>query len=749
MSQNESMNSRIDDCFVPSLTAGKWKISICQSLNEKTPDELSDKIPLNEKISVEKEFTVGLPHFTADNAVLSCYPPHGTSGDYSRQLPHIVLKDASLPWARTLPLPSTLKEKNNANAPWLALLVLKDSEIMESGSKKASDLLSRTDAIHLPIGSIRAKELDTVCSYICISRETAAEVIPSYQELSLLCHCRATDAENNPDVGQNKDGMTASILASRFPAASEPNITVHLVSLEGLEQYLKVSEPKKVSTFDKPVLLISLYHWSFETTAAASLSFSRLLSNCAKNSNGTDLRLRYPLQEDNQKSFAENDETKEILDRLQQGYVPMQYSVRTGEQSFAWYRGPLSPVKTHKWRPSEPFFSADSAMIYDENRGVFDLSLAAAWEAGRMASLADRTFSQKLLEIREAAQNLSDRLRNQISSNYFKETLPAQTDPDINAAELFQNLINDKLFQELANQNKIVQQQPYLEQNKDFQNPASEIKKYMEEKEIKEQLHQAISPLLPPVCDWLARLFLLGKVPFDYLLPNMELLPEESIRFFYLDETWISALMDGALSVGLDSSRQTKFSILTKEMIFENAMKALSILRRSQYKDTQPEDAWKPDSISGFLIRSKLTRYWPNIEMHAYDNDKPLCILRFEHLAGDLLFCMLDGIPNKVEFLEPADGFGYGYSSEDTLIIQGINPKDPKTYRKQIGDTDDSRIEINSFLNGTKMLDIWELAKHLVRRLNDSEKSNMSSGAMALQLELKRTAIIFESPRRN
>lgn len=747
MSQNESMNGRIDDRFIPSLTAGKWKISICQSLNEKTPDELSDRKLLNEKISVEKEFTVGLPHFTADNTVLSCYPPHGTSGDYSRQLPHIVLKDASLPWARTLPLPSTLKEK--VNAPWLALLVLKDSEILESDNKKASELLSRTDSIHLPTGSISAKELDTVCSYIRISKETAAEVLPSYEELSLLCHCRATDAENNPDVGQNKDGMTASILASRFPAASEPNVTVHLVSLEGLEQYLGVCEPQKTSKFDKSVLLISLYHWSFETTAATSLSFSRLLSNCTQNNKGTDLRLRYPLQEDDQKAFAENDETKEILARLQQGYVPMQYHVRTGEQSFAWYRGPLSPIKTHKWRPSEPFFSADSAMIYDENRGVFDLSLAAAWEAGRMASLADKTFSQKLLEIREAAQNLSDRLRNQISSNYFRETLPSQTDPDINAAELFQNLINDKLFQELANQNKIVQQQPYLEQNKDFQNPAGEIKKYMEEKEIKEQLYQAISPLLPPVCDWLARLFLLGKVPFDYLLPNMELLPEESIRFFYLDETWISALMDGALSVGLDSSRQTKFSILTKEMIFENSMKALSILRRSQYKDTQPEDAWKPDAISGFLIRSKLTRYWPNIEMHAHDNDKPLCILRFEHLAGDLLFCMLDGIPNKIEFLEPADGFGYGYSSEDTLTIQGINPKDSKTYRKQIGNIDNSRIVITPYLNQNRKLNVWKIANELDKRLQASVKLTKSSGAMALQLELKRTAIIFESPRRN
>ena len=46
---------------------------------------------------------------------------------------------------------------------------------------------------------------------------------------------------------------------------------------------------------------------------------------------------------------------------------------------------------------------------------------------------------------------------------------------------------------------------------------------------------------------FLARLRLLHGVPFCYLVPDAELLPPESIRFFYLDRAWTDALVQGAL----------------------------------------------------------------------------------------------------------------------------------------------------------------------------------------------------------
>src|SRR5262245_65190279 len=49
---------------------------------------------------------------------------------------------------------------------------------------------------------------------------------------------------------------------------------------------------------------------------------------------------------------------------------------------------------------------------------------------------------------------------------------------------------------------------------------------------------------------FLARLRLLHGVPFSYLVPDADLLPIESIRFFYVDRAWTDALVQGVLSVG-------------------------------------------------------------------------------------------------------------------------------------------------------------------------------------------------------
>ena len=61
---------------------------------------------------------------------------------------------------------------------------------------------------------------------------------------------------------------------------------------------------------------------------------------------------------------------------------------------------------------------------------------------------------------------------------------------------------------------------------------------------------------LEPIADWLAELRL-HLVPFAYLVPHPALLPDESIRFFDVDSNWLGALFDGALSVGVQSSRDT------------------------------------------------------------------------------------------------------------------------------------------------------------------------------------------------
>ena len=55
---------------------------------------------------------------------------------------------------------------------------------------------------------------------------------------------------------------------------------------------------------------------------------------------------------------------------------------------------------------------------------------------------------------------------------------------------------------------------------------------------------------------FLAHLRLLVGVPFEYLVPDTELLPDESIRFFHLDRSWTDRAVDGVLAVGKVGSRE-------------------------------------------------------------------------------------------------------------------------------------------------------------------------------------------------
>src|SRR5258708_24478242 len=55
---------------------------------------------------------------------------------------------------------------------------------------------------------------------------------------------------------------------------------------------------------------------------------------------------------------------------------------------------------------------------------------------------------------------------------------------------------------------------------------------------------------------FLAHLRLLVGVPFQHLVPDDRLLPNESIRFFYLDRSWTDRLVDGVFAVGKIGTRE-------------------------------------------------------------------------------------------------------------------------------------------------------------------------------------------------
>jgi hypothetical protein len=170
---------------------------------------------------------------------------------------------------------------------------------------------------------------------------------------------------------------------------------------------------------------------------------------------------------------------------------------------------------------------------------------------------------------------------------------------------------------------------------------------------------------------WLARLRLLEGVPFAHLVPDAELLPPESIRFFYLDREWTDALIQGVLSVGtvttLDREQLQRLHRRIRDEVDGEERRVRMV------GADQPAPDAAAETVSGFLLRSRAVSGWPALHVRAYSaevgaddaqipaNDpRRLRLLRLERLAPAVLLCLFDGVPEIVHIEEPRQGIQFG-----------------------------------------------------------------------------------------
>lgn len=185
-------------------------------------------------------------------------------------------------------------------------------------------------------------------------------------------------------------------------------------------------------------------------------------------------------------------------------------------------------------------------------------------------------------------------------------------------------------------------------------------------------------PSLPDdLAAWLGRLALLNGVPFNYLVPDERMLPPESIRFFYLDQNWVSALCDGAFSIGRNLTDDTSSALLNLDTaVLPGALKKTgqsSTLVRSKLLGTDPPPL--PILITGFLLRSSIVLDYPSLGVNAYpkggtpDDKTPdmLDILRLEQLGpqSDTLICLIAGDAWRIDIHEAPQALHYGIDCFD------------------------------------------------------------------------------------
>ncbi len=595
------------DNYKAPLAAGSYRLVLQQSVT------LAGEEPRH--YYRDQSFEVQAPRYSIEIEDIQAYfPPQGGVADYKDVLPHLVLGSRNLPWERTL--------SANTDEPWLTLLVLSEKEIVDSKivfkRGTVADLAPhRPDDFHgkdedlsdwwrmdvngnvlLPKFK-RSEDANTPLGLLDLDLDLFLKLCPTRKELPLLAHIRHVDTDDKVPLEMVAEGEFSVLVANRFapPGAN----TVYLVSLEGWNYLLDgPNEPQAAAR----VRLLTLASWTFKNDPTGNDTFGGLMQRLKTNSTAFSITLPTTSGQ----SYVD--------EALKRGYVPLDYKPLASTPTFAWYRGPLAPQKREQVT-TNVFERADAAMILDQDRGIIDVSYAAAWEMGRLSALSSPAFVKGLRLFVERRQN----------ATAF-------------AAEI----------------------EEFVESHRSsFKEPISGGKPVNEQITIADDL-----------VEWIARLVLLYPIPLHYLVPHQSLLPAESLRFFHLDDNWVNALVDGALSVAVRNL--TNGSVASRAEL-QAALSKIVYQHRLRLQGKNPE--WNPTERymdipkSGFLLRSRIVSGWPGIEVTAktsatQEQTLPK-ILRFDQIAEGVLFCLARGTVQEVTFREPREGLTFGVGSDGTI----------------------------------------------------------------------------------
>ena len=281
-----------------------------------------------------------------------------------------------------------------------------------------------------------------------------------------------------------------------------------------------------------------------------------------------------------------------------------------------------------------------------------------------------------------------------------------------------------------------------------------ELKRLRNLKRPKHLLTSPANPAEDNIADWLGRLKLLHGVPFNYLVPDVDMLPMESIRFFCCDNVWLDYLVEGALSLGRsttgDHTHDKAFlgdlHTFSRHGLKKQRGKALGHLslhlskRESKLFNSAPIAA--DERVTGFLLRSGVVSGWDGMQIEALnDKGRPCTVLRMDHLSPNVLLCIYEGTVAKVcmhEYPEvlhfgvdtsPDDGSflkSYRYLKDRPDGVAGTEVKDLKS------------LLVSDFVRGKNgVLRINEMAEAMEKNLKESPQVQYQGSFNAAEFALE------------
>jgi len=254
---------------------------------------------------------------------------------------------------------------------------------------------------------------------------------------------------------------------------------------------------------------------------------------------------------------------------------------------------------------------------------------------------------------------------------------------------------------------------------------------------------------------FLAHLRLLVGVPFSYLVPDERLLPQESIRFFYLDRSWSDRLVDGALSVGKIGTRehahhQAQHETLRQRLdLTERVVRVLQRGKSDLVAARLETPAAPAGTITGFLLRSAAVSGWPHMDVRAFREvleepttaaaaaEAQIRTLRLERLAPSILLALFDGVPALVTCDEPAHGVQFGVEPARAGPL-GTTIRIVQRDRSGASLPGAPTTVVPVRATHPRVLAIAELRKRLHHAANADARLPLQTGSSALAIELLR-----------
>ena len=234
-------------------------------------------------------------------------------------------------------------------------------------------------------------------------------------------------------------------------------------------------------------------------------------------------------------------------------------------------------------------------------------------------------------------------------------------------------------------------------------------------------------------------------VPYQYLVPDENIIKEDEIHFFKVDHNWVLAFLDGICSIGrnatIDYTHDTHW--IVKQ--YEEALGSNSDVRRRLQGKGEMEEMIPLGTVTGFLLNSVISEDFRGLEFKAYGDEERnsrLQALRIEKIGPRMLMGLFRGNIRCLEIGQPPEGLHYG-----CVKLEEKLKKTPRDLRTGVLDNESEKVvlPLKQGIDG-RILDVDQMAEKFAEILK-IEKITSSELAVEMIQNTQNAAFIIREEK--